>query len=145
MQHPQLLFLGSVSDIISGLFGLVFGLLYLAFLVGLFVGMWKVFVKAGKPGWACLIPIYNIIVLHEIVGREPIKILLFLIPLVNIYFAITLYVSLAKSFGKRETVEYMLSVFFWPFYLGLTNAQYVGPSEGPQATAGSNVVSSPTY
>ena len=114
----------------GNLFGLIFGLLYLAFIIGIFVGMWKTFEKAGKPGWAVFIPIYNLVVLHEIVGREPIKILFWLVPLVNLYFIFTLYISLAKSFGKRETSEYIISVFFWPFYLGFGSARYVGPSEG---------------
>ncbi len=134
MQSQLLSLLGSF---IGGLFGLVFSLGYFAFIGAIFYGMWKTFEKAGKPGWACLIPIYNIIVLHEIVGRETIKLLFWLIPFVNLYFIITLYVSLAKSFGKRETGEYILAIFFWPFYLGLGDARYVGPSEGPGAPANS--------
>ena len=141
--HSQLLVL--LGGIIGTLFGLIFGLLYLGVIIGLFVGLWKMFEKAGKPGWAALIPIYNLIVLHEIVGREPIKILLYFIPLVNIYFFVTLYISLAKSFGKRETIEYVLTIFFAPFYLGLGSATYVGPSEGPNATAGNFALGSPTF
>ena len=140
MQTHFLVLLGSF---IGSLFGFIFGLLYLAFIIAIFVGMWKMFVKAGKPGWAAFIPIYNIIVLHEIVGRELIKILLLLIPLVNFYFLITLYVSLAKSFGKRGTGEYLLTIFFAPFYLGLGTAQYVGPSEGPEAVL--NGLGSPSF
>lgn len=139
--HSQLLVL--FGSFFGALFGLVFGLLYLVFIGALVYGMWKTFEKAGKPGWACLIPIYNLVVLHEIVGRETIKLLLLFIPLVNIYFIITLYVSLAKSFGKRETGEIILAVFFWPFYLGLGDARYVGPSEGP-GTATSNFGTAPT-
>jgi len=122
-----------LGSIIGSFFGLIFGLLYFGFFAAAFYGLWKVFEKAGKPGWAAFIPIYNIFVLHEIVGREPIKILLLLIPFVGLYFSITLLVSLAKSFGKTETGEYMLTVFFYPFYLGLGSARYVGPSEGPGA------------
>ena len=92
------------------------------------------FEKAGKPGWASLIPIYNIIVLHEIVGREPIKILFLLIPFAQIYFVITLLISLAKSFGKAGIGEYLLTIFFYPYYLGLGSARYVGPSEGASTT-----------
>ncbi|WP_210515268.1 DUF5684 domain-containing protein [Hymenobacter terricola] len=140
MQTHLLVLLGSF---IGGLFGFIFGLLYLAFIIAIFVGLWKMYEKAGKPGWAALIPIYNIIVLHEIVGRDLVKILLLLIPFVNIYFFITLYVSLAKSFGKRETGEYVLTIFFAPFYLGLGDARYVGPSEGPGAVL--NGLGNPSY
>ena len=129
----------------DGLFSLIFGLLYFVFIGALIYGTWKTFEKAGKPGWACLIPVYNLVVLHEMVGRETIKLLLLFIPLVNIYFLITLYISLAKSFGKHETGEIILAFFFWPFYLGLGDARYVGPSEGPGTPAASFGTSSTTY
>jgi hypothetical protein len=45
------------------------GIIYLAIVILLIVSAWKVYIKAGKPGWACIIPIYNIIVLLEIVGK----------------------------------------------------------------------------
>jgi hypothetical protein len=125
----------SLGDIVGGLFSLIFGLFYIAFLLMLAYGAWKTFEKAGRPGWASLIPIYNIVVLHEIVGRDLIKIVLLFIPLINIYFGFTLYISLAKSFGKRELGEYVLTFFFWPFYLGLGDARYQGPSEGLGAVA----------
>lgn len=73
-------------------------------------------------------------VLHEIIGRDLIKILLLFIPFVNIYFLITLFVNLAKSFGKTGTGEYLLTIFFAPLYLGLGSAQYVGPVEGTVTT-----------
>ena len=133
--HGHLLLI--FGSFIGGLFSLIFGLLYFAFIGALVYGIWKTFEKAGKPGWAALIPIYNLVMLHEIVGRETIKLLFLLIPFVNLYFIVTLYISLAKSFGKRETGEIIISVFFWPFYLGLGDARYVGPSEGPGTTASS--------
>ena len=46
-----------------------FIVLYLAVIVVMIAGMWKVFQKAGKPGWVAIVPIYNLIVLLEIVGR----------------------------------------------------------------------------
>ena len=88
-----------------------------------------------------LIPIYNLVVLHEMVGREAIKLLLWFIPIVNIYFIITLYINLGKSFGKRETGELVLSVLFWPLYLGLGDARYVGPAEGTSGIATPNAFS----
>lgn len=130
MESP-LLFL---SSFIGSLFGLLFGLLYIAFIGAIFYGNWKLYEKAGKPGWASIVPIYNIIVLHEIVGRELIKVLLLFIPLVNFYFIITLHISLAKSFGKRDVGSYLLTIFFAPFYLGLGDARYIGPVEGDSTT-----------
>jgi hypothetical protein len=129
--HSMLLSLGGI---IGGLFALVFGLLYFVFIGAILYGNWKMYEKAGKPGWASIVPIYNIVVLHEIVGRDLIKILLLFIPLVNIYFFITLFVSLAKSFGRTGTGDYLLTIFFAPIYLGLGSAQYVGPFEGTVTT-----------
>ena len=131
MQSHLLVLLGSFF---GALFGLIFGLLYFAFIGAILYGNWKMYEKAGKPGWASIIPIYNLIVLYEIIGRELVKVLFLLIPIVNLYFIITAYISLAKSFGKRETGEYVLTIFFAPLYLGLGSAQYVGPSEGPGTT-----------
>ena len=142
MQTSLLVLFGGI---IGTLFGGLFSLLYLGFIIAVFVGLWKMFEKAGKPGWASLIPIYNIIVLHEIVGRDLVKILFFIVPIANIYFGITLLISLAKSFGKRETGDYILAIFFYPFTLGLSSAQYVGPSEGPNAVANGSVQSNPSY
>jgi hypothetical protein len=120
----------------SGLFAGI-GLFYLIFFILIIAGMWKMFEKAGKPGWAAIIPIYNIIVMHEIVGREAWKIIFYFIPLVNLYFFITLYVSLCKSYGKRGIGSYLLMIFFGYFYipyLGFSSeVRYVGPSEGPSA------------
>lgn len=65
-----------------------FVVIYLAVVVLMIASMWKVFEKAGKPGWAAIIPVYNIVVLLEIVGKPIIWIVGFLIPLVNIIVAL---------------------------------------------------------
>ena len=59
-------------------------LIYVAIIVLMIAGMWKVFIKAGKPGWGAIIPIYNLIILLQIVGRPLWWIILFLIPIVNL-------------------------------------------------------------
>ncbi len=93
-------------------------------------GMWKVFEKAGKPGWAAIIPIYSAIVLLEIAGRPLWWFFLFLIPLVNIVFIVLLYVDLAKSFGQG--VGFALGLMFLGFVffpiLGFGSARYLGPA-----------------
>ncbi|HPJ45227.1 MAG TPA: DUF5684 domain-containing protein, partial [Tenuifilaceae bacterium] len=77
----------------SSLLSLIIFVLYIA-------SMWVVFTKADKPGWAAIIPIYNIIVMLEIVGKPWWWILLFLIPVVNIVFMIWMINLLSISFGK---------------------------------------------
>jgi chromate transport protein ChrA len=64
--------------------GAIIGLIYLAVIVLVIAGFWKVFVKAGQPGWASIIPIYNLYVLTQIVGKPAWWVILFFIPLVNV-------------------------------------------------------------
>ncbi|HHS12687.1 MAG TPA: hypothetical protein ENN03_02835 [bacterium] len=45
-------------------------IIYLVVMILLIVSLWKVYVKAGKPGWGCLIPFYNIYLLLEIAGMS---------------------------------------------------------------------------
>jgi len=91
---------------------------------------WIVYTKAGKPGWASLIPIYNTIVLLEIVGKPWWWILMFFIPVVNIVFLIWTYNMLSKSFGQSEgfTVGLiLLSVIFFAILAFSKHITYKGP------------------
>ena len=101
------------------------------------VSMWKIYTKAGKPGWACIIPIYNIIVLLEIVGKPWWWLLLMLLPFVNIVLAIWMLNLLSKSFGHE--VGFTLGLLFLSFIfipiLGLGESKYVGPAGQAQAAA----------
>src|SRR5512133_2820007 len=112
-------------------------ILYLAVIVLMIVSMWKIFTKAGKPGWACIIPIYNIIVLLEIVGKPWWWFLLMLIPLVNMVFVIWTLNLLSKSFG--HDVGFTLGLLFLGFIffpiLGLGESKYNGPAGMAQAQA----------
>ncbi|MNK25883.1 hypothetical protein D3C87_442120 [compost metagenome] len=117
------------AGILAGI-GLTFIIIYLAVIVISIAGMWKTFEKAGKPGWACLIPIYNTYIMIEIVGKPSIWLLWCLIPCVNFVFSIWLINLMSKSFGKEEgfTVGLILLPFiFWPM-LGFGSARYIGPS-----------------
>ncbi|MGZ7042198.1 MAG: DUF5684 domain-containing protein, partial [Thermoanaerobaculia bacterium] len=72
----------------------------LVILVVVIAAMWKVFVKAGEPGWAAIVPIYNMIVLLKIAGKPLWWIILLFIPFVNFIIVILVYFALAKNFGK---------------------------------------------
>jgi len=106
----------------------------LAGIVLMLVSYWKIYTKAGKPGWACLIPIYNIIVLLEIVGKPWWWLLLMIIPFVNIVFAIWIINLLSKSFGHGTGFTLgliFLSIIFMPI-LGLGSSKYLGPAGKPK-------------
>ena len=64
--------------------GLVFWIFYIIFVVFMIIVQWKIYVKAGKPGWGCIVPIYNIILQLEIAGRPLWWIFLMFIPFVNL-------------------------------------------------------------
>jgi ABC-type sulfate transport system permease subunit len=94
------------------------------------VGMWRVYEKAGKPGWASIIPIYNVIVMLEIVGKPMLWLLLLLIPCVNIVVGIWMINLLSKSYGQSE--GFTIGLIFLPFIfypvLGFGNYRYLGPA-----------------
>ncbi len=114
----------------SGALGIVPLLFSLAILIVVIAGLWKVFVKAGKPGWACLIPIYQFVVMLQIVGRPIWWLILLLIPFVNFVVLIIVSIDMAKSFGKGAGFGIglaFLSAIFYPI-LGFGSARYQGPS-----------------
>ena len=94
-------------------------------------GIWKTFEKAGKPGWAAIIPIYNIIVLLEIAGKPIWWIILFFVPCVNIIVSLLIFIAVAKAFGKSEVFGiglWLLGFIFFPI-LGFGDAKYIGPAK----------------
>jgi hypothetical protein len=99
-----------------------------ALLVGIItiVGMWKIFEKAGKPGWAAIVPIYNMYILTEIAGMDIMWFILTLVPCVGVVAAIMIWVNVAKNFGKDT--GYAIGLILLPFVfvpmLGFSNARY---------------------
>jgi hypothetical protein len=101
-------------------------IIYLAIFVLLIASIWKIFSKAGQPGWACLIPIYNIIVMLRVAGKPWWWIFLFLIPIVNIVFMIMMLHGISTNFGKGAgfTVGlFFLSIVFLPI-LAFSDAKW---------------------
>jgi len=95
----------------------------LALMIGSF---WKVFVKAGQPGWAAIVPIYNLIVLIQISGRPLWFIVLFFIPVANLIAIILIMIHVAKNFGKGPGFGLglaFLGIIFFPI-LAFGDAQY---------------------
>ena len=88
--------------------------------------IWRIFVKAGQPGWASIVPIYNVVLLLRITGKPTWWVILMLVPLVNIVIAIIETVALAKVFGKGG--GYAIGLIFLPFVflpmLAWGDAQY---------------------
>jgi Family of unknown function (DUF5684) len=91
-------------------------------------GMWKVFAKAGQPGWAAIIPIYNFIILLKIGGKPLWWIILMFIPIANLVVLIILSIAVAGKFGKGTGFGLGLAFLYFIFYpiLGFGSAQYQG-------------------
>lgn len=110
-------------------------LFYVGLVVFLVATQWKIYTKAGKPGWACLIPIYGTIVMLEIIGKPWWWIFLMFIPIVNIVIAIMTIHGLSKSFGKDVGFTLgliFLGIIFYPI-LAFGDAKYIGPDGVPPA------------
>jgi hypothetical protein len=94
----------------------------------IFVSYWKIYQKAGKPGWAAIVPIYNIIVLLEIIKKPTWWILLFFVPFANIIILFLMVHELSKVFGKDIGFTFgliFLPVIFFPI-LGFGKSAYLG-------------------
>ncbi len=91
-------------------------------------GMWKTFIKAEQPGWASIIPIYNIYILLKIAKKPGWWLILYLIPIINFIIRIVVDINIARNFGKG--VGFGLGLFFLPFIfypiLGFSDADYIG-------------------
>ena len=101
----------------------------LALAVVVIVALWRVFQKAGKEGWAAIIPIYNYIVLLDIVGKPGWWVILLFIPFVNLIISIIIALELARSFGKGVGFGIGLILLAPIFFLILAfgDAEYIGP------------------
>jgi hypothetical protein len=86
---------------------------WLAIAVLMIAALWKIFDKAGEPGWAAIIPVYNLYILLKIAGRPGWWLLLFFIPFVNFIISIIVSIDIAKRFGKGT--GFALGLVFLPF------------------------------
>jgi len=95
--------------------------------VVLIVGLWKMFEKAGQPGWAVLIPLYNAYILLKVARRPGWWLLLYLIPVVNIVIVIIVAIDVARSFGRSAAFGFFLNFLLFGIgyaVLGFGSAQY---------------------
>ncbi|MGH7679091.1 MAG: DUF5684 domain-containing protein [Gemmatimonadaceae bacterium] len=106
--------------------GLVTWIILLAIILVQIAAWWKMFEKAGKPGWAAIVPIYNIFVLIQIAGKPGWWIILCLIPIVNIIVMLLVSIGVANNFGKGTLFGiglFLLGFIFYPI-LGFGDDHY---------------------
>ena len=101
-------------------------LILLAITIFIIVAMWKVFTKAGKPGWTILIPFYNSYIFLKIAGKPGWWLILLFIPIVNIFIGIIAVIGFANNFGKGVGFAIgliLLPIVFYPI-LAFGSAEY---------------------
>lgn len=136
----------SSSD--GALAGVVLFIWLIALILGIFMAvcLWRIFAKAGKPGWAAIVPVYNGWVLFEIVGYPGWWAILSLIPFVNIFPAIMMlvaYYKLGKLFGKSDLFSILL-IFFPVILLPVLAFGSAQPNAGVAAGPVAPAVPTPT-
>ena len=108
---------------------LLIAVIALAFAAVMIASMWKIFSKAGQPGWASLVPFYNVVILLRMTGKPAWWLALMLVPFANFVVAVLLMMELAKSFGQSRGfgIGLLLLGFIFLPMLAFGSARYLGP------------------
>ncbi len=110
-----------------GAFFLVYSIVVFAIALVSIIGLWKVFLKAGKPGWGALIPLYNTYLIIVTAGKPGWWLLLLFVPFVNVIVGILIMLALAEAFGKSAVFAIFGLIIFSPIgllMLGFGDAKY---------------------
>ncbi|SDZ86178.1 hypothetical protein SAMN04488065_0847 [Haloplanus vescus] len=114
----------------GGAGGILLSIVYLALVVAYIAGTWKAFVKADQPGWAAIIPIYNTYIMLKIGDNAWWWLLVFFVPIVNLYALYRMFAGVSRAFGQGLGFAlglWFLGFVFWPL-LGFGDYSYQGPS-----------------
>ena len=84
----------------GAIIGIIMFILPLVITVAMVMGVWKAFAKAGQPGWASIIPIYNIVCMLNMARKPVWWLVLLLIPIVGIVVLIMVNKEIAKGIGR---------------------------------------------
>jgi Family of unknown function (DUF5684) len=135
--EPIISFLKGIHDYIHDDLGVGDSMYYIAIFIVIIgvVAQWRLYEKAGIPGWTCLVPVLGQINFLKLVGRPASHLLLFFIPVVGqLYFLPKVWIEVAQSFGKRTMLDYVLVIILNGLYilnLGMSyDSKYVGPVYG---------------
>ncbi len=106
-----------------------------------FLGTWKLYEKAGRKAWEAAIPVYNAIVLMQIINRPKWWVLLLFIPIINLLMFPVIWVETIRSFGRHSLKDTWLVILTLGFYIYYVNYKldvtYVeGRSLDPRSAAG---------
>ena len=94
---------------------------FLAIQVIHFLGTWKLYVKAGRKAWEAIIPIYNAVVLMQIINRPKWWVVLLFIPIINLLMFPIIWIETIRSFGKNSNLDSFLVIATLGFYIFYIN------------------------
>lgn len=125
------MYTSDADAILAAFFGIyaVAMIISLILAIILLIALWKLFAKAGQPGWAAIIPFYNTYVLFDVAMGNGLLFLLCFIPVVGIVMIYVAYAKLALAYGKGAGFvvgTVLLPYIFLPI-LAFGNNQYIGP------------------
>lgn len=151
MYSYETTYYGSDAGFVTALLGMlaVVWLIALVICIIMVIAMWKLFKKAGRHGWASLIPLYNTYTIFDIAfGRgKGWMFLLMFIPFFNIYVAIKCYINLAKAYGYPSVFCIGL-IFLNPIFMcimAFSDAKYIGPGSHGLFDSNGPVPEGPSY
>lgn len=111
-----------------------------------FLGTWKLYVKAGRKAWEAAVPVYNAVILMQIINRPKWWVILLFIPIVNLIMFPVVWVETLRSFGKNSTADTILGVLTLGLYIYFINyfadVQYVENRSTKAKTEAGETVSS---
>ena len=85
------------------------------------ISTWKLYVKAGRKAWEAFVPVYNGIVLMQIINRPKYWVLLLFIPVINLFLFPIIWIETLRTFGKKSTLDMLLGVFTLGLYIAYVN------------------------
>ena len=98
---------------------------WLLFILGIqavhFLGTYRLYIKAGRKGWEALVPIYNAVVLMQIIRRPKWWVILLFIPIINLMMFPAVWVETLRSFGRTKWVDTLLVILTLGLYLFVVN------------------------
>ena len=113
------------------IFLIAIGITVLIFTIVNIVAFWRIFEKAGKPGWKSMIPVYNLVILFEILNKPWYWILFLMIPGLHLFIPFWMIVLLGERFERDDLFVMGLFLFGFIFIpiLGFGDAKYIPPTK----------------
>ena len=96
-------------------------LFLLAIQVVHFLGTFRLYQKAGRKSWEALVPVYNAVVLMQIIRRPKWWVILLFVPIINLMMFPVIWVETLRSFGRNRSIDTILGILTFGLYIFIPN------------------------